>query len=870
MVYGTHAVDDWNYVSDPCSDCDNYYSEEMPLSYKDVVLSNMPIQSSMSTITNENTNIDTGDQQQTTTFIDEAPNVIHEAPEIIDESLYDGYTPNIELQKFLERPVLIHSCDWTENSLLGVQNISPWHLYFNTTAIKNKLANFAYLSCNLRLKIMINASPFYYGIAFAAYQPFSTFNPGRLEDSLEFVGPTVAATCRDRVDILPSKNQAGELLLPYINIRNWLRVGLASDFTSMGKLDIWSVHPLYNASSALGQKVTIQVFAWAENVKVSGATCLTPLQAGTVSAVATAASKFSGTIAKKIPILKPYATAGEIGLGALAQISEIFGFSDEPVIEDVKPFKNLPFHALSSSEISTLYEKLTLDPKNELTVDNRISGGDGSDELSIPYLCSKKNIVPLKSWAATAVAGNVVNTINVSPRLMFTYDGAIETTNVALYTTPLTIVSQQFKFWRGTMCYRFKFICTPYHRGRILMYWDPQDGTEANYSTATNYNTIVDISVTNEIVIKVPFMQPVPYLNVDTGPVMNVTPSTGAAISSFNKENHNGRLSMKVLTPQTSPVDSAPILVYADVWMEDATFANPVPYQMANAEYSYLPVQSASTALDGDEQTVLEENIARVNVQESPHLARIYCGERVNSIRALARRSTYYRSYTFATNTTATWWVTYGGFARRPYYHGYDINGYNTAVSLLGGANKKYNYVIDPIINRFRPCFVGDRGSFNYNFNVRTHLGNSHFIDSLVARRIAHAVAATDDIYTDTATSTSLNYLDRYEYISGSTSNSGGYSLTNQKTQTGLQVAVPMYSRFRFLSTLPTTARLGSSTDESNVDNLGFVIKLKPTGGFDPVNMVVDMYVQIGQDYQLLHFVNVPTMWKYSSNPLPV
>ncbi len=813
--------------------------------------------------------------QETTTFIDNSAVVSVDAPPIIDETMYDGYSANIELANFLSRPVLIKSITWTENAGLSTNNFKPWRLFFDTTAIKNKIANFAYLSCNLKLKFVVNASPFYYGIAFAAYRPYNTtvFKPGQLYDGLVNYGPTIAASCRQRIDLLPSKNQGGEMILPYINIRNWIRVNIATDFDAMGEVDVWSYDALLNASSAVGQVVDIQVYAWAENVKLSAATSLLPVQSkeeaytkGPVSKVASsAASMFRLAEGVTPSYIKPFMKAGSIASEATASICDIFGWSDAPVIDNVQPFKNLPFHGLCSSEISTLYEKLTLDPKNELTIDNRIAGGDGTDELSISYLVGKSCIFPMRSWASSDAVGSTINTIQVTPNVWVAGSTGAVTNNIAVYAPPFALVASSFRFWRGTMVYRFKFICTPYHRGRVIIYWDPQTGTSTDVSTTTNYSIIVDLASEDQVELKVPFMQSVPYLNcaTDNTPTRKISNSVNS-VGAYSIEDMNGTIFMKVLTRQTSPISSADVFVYCDVSMEDADFANPVNTVPGGSYVSYLQVQSQE---EPTTQTVVSSNIANVEVKEHPHLHEIYCGERIKSLRALMRRSSYYRTVYFNSNNTGT--VTYIASTqpRRPAYFGYDNNGVTQAGKIVGAAaDVPFNFTVDHLMNRWRPCFVGDRGSLNYNFNVKAQ-SSAYLLDSIHVNRELGTLTYASDYQLDTTTATSLSIRGRNSSAYGKNSGMQGFNLTNQKTQTGIQVTLPMYSRFRFLNTNPLYARQGSSNDESNVDNFTINAVIRPASSIDPIAIAIDEYVAIGLDYQLLFFVNVPTMWFYSSLP---
>ena len=81
-----------------------------------------------------------------------------------------------DLKEFLARPVRISSFAWSESDVTGTKtSIDPWSLFLNTAIIKKKLDNYAFLRGNLHVEFVVNASPFYYGLMMASYQPLPNF-----------------------------------------------------------------------------------------------------------------------------------------------------------------------------------------------------------------------------------------------------------------------------------------------------------------------------------------------------------------------------------------------------------------------------------------------------------------------------------------------------------------------------------------------------------------------------------------------------------------------------------------------------------------------------------------------------------------------
>jgi len=252
-----------------------------------------------------------------------------------------------------------------------------------------------------------------------------------------------------------------------------------------------------------------------------------------------------------------------------------------------------------------------------------------------------------------------------------------------------------------------------------------------------------------------------------------------------------------------------------------------------------------------------------VDVPMNPNLMTIYGGESIQSIRCLMRRACFYKTTGNNGNTTSQATGYYNTFARRPAFYGYDPNGFGTASSSLGGANYNFNFVNNTPMTYWAPCFVGERGSVNYDINFIS--GQNTNLDSMALSRYPYAVTRTSDVTSvslaSLATNGSAGYwgLQVNQFIG-----KAGMALTTQKTQAGLQVNVPMYSRFRFYSTYPLDRRLGVSNDESSIDNMMLSYKFIPLAGDNPKNTFVDFYVSAGIDYQLLFFVNVPSFWQFA------
>ena len=113
------------------------------------------------------------EKSETVAFVDSSAGVVTNYALSDNPVALSDRTTDISLEKFLSRPIEIDQRSWTTSDVIGPigTSISPWFLYLNNTAVKNKLANFPFLRAKLCLKTVVNGTPFHYGKLRLAYEP---------------------------------------------------------------------------------------------------------------------------------------------------------------------------------------------------------------------------------------------------------------------------------------------------------------------------------------------------------------------------------------------------------------------------------------------------------------------------------------------------------------------------------------------------------------------------------------------------------------------------------------------------------------------------------------------------------------------------
>lgn len=466
--------------------------------------------------------------------IDIAGTVADETVAGVSSNSSQGQKNLLDLANFLERPIPITTFQIAVGTNTSVK-LDVWDLFTLEPSVRAKLRNFAYLRGNLHVRVAISGTPFHYGRLMTSYQPWPLKNENLVYNHvnlsqepllyrfnfLNYLSQAPGATCVDVRD-----NQPVDVMCPYISTKpmhrlfNTSALALAAttsyeDIQNAGSLYIYSVAPL-GCINATPSEVSVNIYAWMTDVELGTQTATQidittesdEFETGPVekisSRLATYASYFT-----QIPVIGPYATASKIALGSLSKISAIFGWSRPVVIQDAMIVKNNPFQNganVIGSETST---RITLDPKQELTVDPRVMG-DGKDEMTISHLCSVESLLTTFQWNDdSAVMADPIFKCAVNPNLT-TFVPVAATTYVQ--PSALSFATTPFQYWRGDITFRFDIICSAYHRGKLAVFFEPNvnQTTLINADIATNkqYMRIIDIQQTQSVEIDVKWAHP--------------------------------------------------------------------------------------------------------------------------------------------------------------------------------------------------------------------------------------------------------------------------------------------------------------------------------------------------------------------------
>lgn len=820
--------------------------------------------------------------KQTLTFVDNSEGDVDVIQYSKNPMASLNATKNTSLAKFLSRPVLIDTRTWSTTDNPGIlgSTIQPWYLFLNNSVITNKITNYAFLRAKLCIKIVINATPFHFGLVRAAYEPnVNAANNGSRSsvirtNTVSSLPLVVPYSQLPGMWIHPSDNSGGHLEIPFFKANNWLNLTSAYSTQTMGVVYYYVTSPLGVASATGSSSVTIDTFAWLEDVELSGSTEKLALQAkdeydGIISAPASAVASIA-THLHKAPIIGKFARATTIGASAVANIAAMFGYTNTPVIEDIPARMPTIGPSLASSEIGAQINKLTLDPKQELSIDPTLHGISSDDEMSISNIITRKSALMVAGWSTTASVGTVVFNANVSPQLF----NAVNILNAGLvlksrrvYHTPMSYVGMMFTHWRGDIIFDFEVVCTKFHKGRLKIAWDPlgNNGTVA-LPENTVYTTILDIGENNKASLRVPYHQAFAWSRMRG--IARDNWSVGNSLPVDDKYD-NGLLIASVLTPLMSPVTPQNITILISVrGADNLEYANPracLGDTTATPPPSFFAVQ----AKDEVDIESSEEEFGDTGTMH-PQRYSLNFGECVPSLRTLLHRMSVYDTSTSFASAATRFASFQKSYTRLPLMYGYDPLGTSIASNILGTGSSRFNFCPTHPITYVAMMYGAFRGGVNYSANIGADL--YPYVGDVRVSRITDGTSPGQRRGSVLTTLNSGVTADpTYAFLNRYTTGTAGATYTNTQTNGAITWNQPMMSATNFNFCDPTFSSTGNPTDQTDLECSLLEILFKQS----TANTVTDVatmvtYAGAGVDFTCLWWLCCPTLDYYSSFPAAV
>jgi hypothetical protein len=370
---------------------------------------------------------------------------------------------------------------------------------------------------------------------------------------------------------------------------------------------------------------------------------------GPLTKVATAVSGFAANLSE-VPVIGKFAKATSTVSAGLSKVFNLFGWSKPVQLAPPIFVSNQPWARSAVSGGHSMVEKLALDNKNEVSVDPSIAGAtDLHDELAITTLASKESFFTTFQWSSANVAmDTLLFTGAVTP---YYSDSSLHNGFVIAQYTAMAYAALPFKFWRGTITYRFEIVASRFHRGKLLIAFEPNIAQFLTItSTTTKLNQqntlIVDIQETQDVEFDVEWCTEKLWLennfNVDIRSVAATPSAVGITLTQvladFNNENSLGLVYVQPFNELVQPSSSAPVEVNVYVHCKNLEVAAPDTARLSefNPRQKVVPQSETTT------------KVLVTGTKNADEAALMCFGEKVGSFRALLKRWTHWFSFTSA------------------------------------------------------------------------------------------------------------------------------------------------------------------------------------------------------------------------------
>jgi hypothetical protein len=816
-------------------------------------------------------------QYQNVKFADQHDPYMYQVKSRVDPTRTMQDSDDAMLENFFSRPIKIFSSQWDVGATYFEQ-FNPWSLYLNNPRVSNRIANFKLLRGKLKLKFVINGSGFQYGRLIASYLPLATADA--LSENRDIVPQDlVQASQQPHVFLDPTMSTGGEMECPFFWYKNYISIPQA-EWGALGETTIRSFSTLKHANGA-ADRATISVFAWMEDVSLNMLTSqepstLTPQSGvksevdtanmnGVVSAPATAIAKAAGAL-KSVPEIAPFALATEAGATMVAKIAKSMGYSRPPVTKDPEPFKPLSISSLATTTTPDGAQKLTIDDKQELTIDPTISGIGPCDPLNIQEIAKRETYLTQFTWTQGEAPETFLWNARVDPVQWLERPGL----RTEYHLTASAMAALPFRYWTGTMKFRFQVVCSSFHKGRIKVVYDPDfiSGTEYN----TNYMEVIDIADKQDFTIEVGIAQDEQLLEHSL-PGVDAVGNVHTGLSAFtSKGKGNGVLGVYVVNELTTPNSTVNNDIQVNVFV---SMGDDFEVFVPDDHFQYFVYKPQS----GEKETIIPEghNTDEMNAPQQEDsevlgngttdnglINKVFIGEAISSFRPLLKRYNLHSTLTETLGTSPI--VLFGRRNMFPYLRGNVQGAVNTSVS------GPYNYCNTVMLHWVVAGYSGWRGSIRWKIIPRGVLtpGEKPMI------QVQRAPSSTTEYWQDRAVpysptahndATIESVLDR-NYIIGqpdlpsyprSFTGTQGMALYNGYVNPVAEFECPYYEAARFVPGKTENFTGQPSGLEEKWDYL-----IHCNGGTDTI---FEAYCAAGEDFQTYFFTGMPPIWYEPSPP---
>lgn len=712
-----------------------------------------------------------------------------------------------EIAQFLAKPIPVASATFTTANVWG-DNLYTGDLQtlFNAQTLwVNKIQGFLSFRGDVKIRLVSNATPFQAGLVRVSYFPCANYMSNEVK-SHRYNRMTISQLPGTFFDI---RNNAVELTIPYVAPPTMIERDLASP-PSWGSIYV-DVFELLRTGTG-PTSVTFSIWMSIENLELSGQTIpqmssVAKRRSRKVNVTDAESNNGAGPITRLIssgvqlandattfPMLSSLATPAYWALSAARGAAEALGWSKPSVTAD--PSRMMIGSGLNQQNCDggDLCAPMSLSADNKICLITDATPAC-MDEMSFKYINSVWSYHSDFQWASSRLVGECLALHPICPN-------AMEITNtlgaVPVRTTPACAFMRRFfRKYRGGFDFKINVVKTGYHTGSLAFVYVPGKtliGAPSYASTSYLYRTIIDIQACDEVILRIPYILPQSYVNVDE---------------------QIGTFMIYVVNPLLAP---ATVSSTVDVMIQ-VRGSPDLQYQVPDI-ISICPVVPQGGDVVGSEDIVKELGEKGYDA-EPVHHAQQAIGEYICSVLQLAK--SFYRlgSRGVVFNNPAYGFQTHRFFGNR-------FDGTAWVTGPFGGGD---------ILSILASMYAFSRGSIRYRLTYKSaSTGNI---------QPTNRVLITDNGVGYTTDPTNL----AIQNVTGTGSTGCGRVSCQPFSNGGLGFQVPFYNNYRYM--------LNNINVESIVDpTLPFapttMVAISQTG------TDASMFRAVGDDFQFSFFIGVP------------
>lgn len=803
---------------------------------------------------------------QNVSFNDMNPAHSYDVDSMPDPSFGVADSNDADLGNFFSRPVKIKSLVWGVNSTF-FEAFDPWSLYFENLRVINRLSNFNLLRAKLHVRFLVNGNSFYFGRCLASYTPLKDTDDISLDRAF-IAQDVISASQKPHLYLDPCTSQGGDMTLPYFWYKNCLQIP-TGEWNRMGEMILHAINFLQHANGDT-TPINVSVFAWAEDVNLaiptsadaatlsaqsgsevfqpqSGNDEYTESHTGPISKPASVIAKVAGKL-ENVPYIGPYARATGMAASATADVASLYGYSRPSDITGIASYKPVYGGNMANTNVPDTSLRLTVDAKQEITIDPRTCGLGDKDEMSIQSIVTRESYLTTFNWLIANNSEDLLFSAKVTP-MMF---DVVSAASPEYHMTPMCWAAMPFNNWRGTIKYRFQVVSSGFHKGRLKFVYEPNQSAGNEYNT--NYTHIVDIAECKDFTVGAGWGQTTSFLRTQMPASSDLPFGTGQ--QNPNLLFANGTLNVYVVNKLTSPNSVAENDIKVNVIVsagDDFELANPDDEGIE--QFGYFRPQSGTetlmeTMIEGsapiDEEV---ESTLASSITDDPAMS-VYFGEVYTSFRALLKRYCFHTAYGSSvpgTSQSVNLVVTTSAF---PHYRGAAPG----AVDFVPGVFA-YNRSKTTMLNWLTPAYAAYRGGVRWKF---IPLSNPRALASMrVARHVDPNGFSTYASFLSLKKVNSITSTIRESFLQNMSTGFSGMAVTSGEDNSVLEIESPFMSQFRFYP-----ARWMNKTTSSEFNQWLRLHAHYTSHGGENQNLVVGSYCAAAEDFSLFFFLAVPISYK--------